>query len=90
MKAGDEWIYYKVWEMKDEFLEDKRGKGVDVVYVHGKPLYLGLGDCRNVDFPLQAIGNTGKWGLSARLQCRTDRLFPSTTADDTLFNARRF
>ena len=39
VKAGDEWIYYKTWEMKDEFLEDKRGKGVDVVYVHGKPLH---------------------------------------------------
>lgn len=35
LKASDEWIYYKVWEMKEEFLEDKRGRGVDVLYVHG-------------------------------------------------------
>ncbi|KAI5454753.1 hypothetical protein NCC49_003638 [Naganishia albida] len=35
VQANAEWIYYKIWEMKDEFLEDKRGKGVDVVYVHG-------------------------------------------------------
>ena len=35
VKADDEWIYYKVWEMKEEFLEDKRGRGVDVLYVHG-------------------------------------------------------
>ncbi|KAJ9127780.1 hypothetical protein QFC24_000063 [Naganishia onofrii] len=35
VRSNDEWIYYKVWEMKDEFLEDRRGRGVDVVYVHG-------------------------------------------------------
>ncbi|KAJ9108735.1 hypothetical protein QFC21_000055 [Naganishia friedmannii] len=32
--GNDEWIYYKVWELKDEFLEDRGGRGVDVVYVH--------------------------------------------------------
>lgn len=36
VRGNDEWIYYKVWEMKDEFLEDRRGRGVDVLYVHGK------------------------------------------------------
>jgi hypothetical protein len=36
VRSNDEWIYYKVWEMKDEFLEDRRGRGVDVVYVHGE------------------------------------------------------
>jgi hypothetical protein len=36
VRGNDEWIYYKVWEMKDEFLEDRRGRGVDVVYVHGE------------------------------------------------------
>ncbi|KAJ9104772.1 hypothetical protein QFC19_003913 [Naganishia cerealis] len=35
VRGNDEWTYYKVWEMKDEFLEDTRGRGVDVVYVHG-------------------------------------------------------
>lgn len=40
VQANAEWIYYKIWEMKDEFLEDKRGKGVDVVYVHGELLIL--------------------------------------------------
>jgi hypothetical protein len=62
VKAGDEWIYYKTWEIKDEFLEDKRGKGVDVVYVHGKPLLHSFrSKCRDSDLSSQATENTGKY-----------------------------
>jgi hypothetical protein len=38
VKADQDWIYYKVWEMKEESLEDRRGRGVDVLYVHGMSL----------------------------------------------------
>lgn len=33
---GGRWVYYKVYEMKEEKLKEKGGMGVDVCVVHGE------------------------------------------------------
>jgi hypothetical protein len=45
VKADQDWIFYKVWEKKEESLEDSRGRGVDVLYVHGMFIPAFVKDC---------------------------------------------
>ncbi|KAJ9125110.1 hypothetical protein QFC22_000063 [Naganishia vaughanmartiniae] len=76
VRGNDEWIYYKVLEMKDEFLEDRRGRGVDVVYVH---VFTVLQDLRTL--PSSTASPPRKTFLTGTSMGGLTVLYALTTAD---------